>query len=86
MKLTWEIVTKSSEGIGFKSNCLIAKWNDATLIHAMCLGLTDIFPKKRSTRLIAANNTSDGNSYHIFKHRRTYAEPSRPPAVTSRYN
>lgn len=63
----------------------MAKWKEATLMQAICFGLTAMRSKKRSTRLIAENSTSDGNSYHIFKQRKTYADPSRPPAVTSRY-
>lgn len=53
-------------------------------MQAICFGFTAIRSRKRSTKLIAENKTSDGSSYHIFKQRKTYAEPSLPPAVTSR--
>jgi len=57
--------------MGFKSSCLMARWNEATLMQAMCLGLTAILSRKRSTRLMAENRTSEGSSYHIFRHRST---------------
>ena len=65
------MVTKSSAGIGFKFNCFMAKWNEATLIQAICLGLTAMRSRKRSTKLMAENRTSEGSSYQILRQRKT---------------
>lgn len=64
------MVTKSSGDIDLSCNCLIAIWKEAILMQAICFGFTAIRSKNPSTRLMAENNTSEGNSYQILRHRK----------------
>lgn len=45
--------------------------------------LTFILVRNRSIRLMATKRTSDGRSYQTLRHLRTWADPSRMPAVIS---
>lgn len=82
-KLTWEMATKSSVSIANSPICLTAKWNAPTEMHAICFGLTFIFVKNLSTKLVALKRTSFGKSYQTLRHRKTCAAPSRVPIVIS---
>lgn len=82
--LHWEIETKWSASRDW-AIWTAAMWNDDTLMHAMCFGLAFILVRKRSIKLMAMKNTSDGRSYHTFRHLSTCADPSRAPIVISSF-